>query len=724
MQKILLAFMASAFILAGCLSSNINNQKLNSFKRKNYDNTLQNEIAAVHTSITSVVPWNKIKDKLLVEFPITPETALSKSIPQSISEQKLLLEAIKFQLKLGITQKLTNIKNTTTSQTGQAPQTTEERVELFQQPQVKSDSIPIPNPNPSFSPDYSTLTQGQNPRMQYSAATALYQEVKLLNEYVNYASQRENHTPYLVRAQVSLTPKSRHAPYDAYTSISFFPDRFSDANCSQCTQKTVNSSAPYVIPLLVTENLESSNYSRANDKLSQFGLGVMAAINGIGGEAELSSMTRKFMKTSGNDYNSLMTVGRTSDNTIRVRFGAMLTSSEKWSRKEYTLIPRTYNITLLLLVPEEANHKLTAVSRTTFVNIENGKELLWTPHEDILLKTALAMKKYQIPLPENLSEETTNQLLESVVELAAYVQANRFECFDKHFDSFCNAVGSTYEATDNSTRSNDIASNCKKAKRVKEQLWTDIADLWVGGQYSYTAFQVPQINSLPDNYNFELPDSNFMFWAIDDGRYTRVNITGGQKLDSADFTPKLKTYYGNKEVLLTPISFSPTGGGTGSRVLFQSLSSDANYNPQKKINLVIKKNRTTSSTYELMYKEPALKPKFSVASSMKNIMIEKGSGVLQFFIKGANTSGSTSLIKIGNGRIDTSSASSSGLKGSSTYAGWFSIKKNGVINLRLSDLYPGTEVTLSAANLINGQLEPIQNLKFMPIRLPKPEKKK
>ena len=178
--------------------------------------------------------------------------------------------------------------------------------------------------------------------------------------------------------QISLNPKKKNSEFDAYSTISFFPDRFSNATCGNFKNATSSDRAPFVVPLLVAEDLESGSYNRTNEKVIQLGLALMASINGIGGKAGFSSTAKDFMKTTGNDYNSLMTVGRISDNSIRVRFGAMQTASEDGKKKEYVMVPRTHFVTLLLMVPKENKSELTAVTRTTLLDIDNGKETIIT----------------------------------------------------------------------------------------------------------------------------------------------------------------------------------------------------------------------------------------------------------------------------------------------------------------------------------------------------------
>ena len=71
------------------------------------------------------------------------------------------------------------------------------------------------------------------------------------------------------------------------------------------------------------------------------------------------------------DLNGLLTVARLSENTLRVRLGAMQAATA-----DYAMVPRNHNVTLLLMVPEGAGSTVQVVARTELVDTETGEELL------------------------------------------------------------------------------------------------------------------------------------------------------------------------------------------------------------------------------------------------------------------------------------------------------------------------------------------------------------
>lgn len=58
--------------------------------------------------------------------------------------------------------------------------------------------------------------------LEYAAATAFFQEVKLLNRYVADAALRRGCRAYVVRLQMSVVPFARNFPLDVYSNISLF----------------------------------------------------------------------------------------------------------------------------------------------------------------------------------------------------------------------------------------------------------------------------------------------------------------------------------------------------------------------------------------------------------------------------------------------------------------------------------------------------------------------
>ena len=130
--------------------------------------------------------------------------------------------------------------------------------------------------------------------MHYWAATALWQEVQLINMYVDAAAvDGEEFEPYLVRLQVTLLPRKRHDAKDAYTTISLFQGDFpapkaseKKKDSSQCPKDSTTPSTSIedvrIIPLLVTDDMQTALDSESVERTRQLALTLAAAIHGVG----------------------------------------------------------------------------------------------------------------------------------------------------------------------------------------------------------------------------------------------------------------------------------------------------------------------------------------------------------------------------------------------------------------------------------------------------------
>jgi hypothetical protein len=230
---------------------------------------------------------------------------------------------------------------------------------------------------------------GKDPMLEYTAATAFYQEVKLLNRYVADAALRRGYRAYVVRLQMSVVPFARQLPLDVYSNISFFPtvepsrkEKEKGANARHYRAE--------VIPLLVTDNLENTIRSRNTESLRNLALTLNFLQSGVGGSVALGQKRDEFQRALGGDLNSLLTVGRVSDNTLQVRLGA---ERDVACDSGYSMLPRTHNITILVMVPREfadvaddqradpaAVARITAVAKTQLRYVKTGQALVPQEH--------------------------------------------------------------------------------------------------------------------------------------------------------------------------------------------------------------------------------------------------------------------------------------------------------------------------------------------------------
>ena len=183
-----------------------------------------------------------------------------------------------------------------------------------------------------------TKTLDTDPFLKYSTALALFQEMQFMNTLTKKASLAYDYSPYIVRLQISDTPKKDHLPYDLENFYSFFLEDSGEL--------------PIVQPLLVTDNIEYAFRNMHNDELKNFSTSISGYLSSIGLGANFEEYNRNIDKLFARKYNNLMHVAKSSENTVKVRFGANYDPESK-----YHLMTKNQNVTLLLLIPKSKNNQ-------------------------------------------------------------------------------------------------------------------------------------------------------------------------------------------------------------------------------------------------------------------------------------------------------------------------------------------------------------------------------
>lgn len=326
------------------------------------------EAGSVHLSVLSVAPWSDYTAAMQPNFELTADGALAKVAADS---------------------RWTNDEDSSMVQAGRESVALDRAsggARPLEFPGLRpGDSDPALRPpallGPGSAPGTGEGAAGPDAMLKYTAATALYQEVQLLNRYIHDAAIPNGYRPYLVRLQVSLMPSRRHAPYDAYTTLSFFipgerPAGDAGEDVSSNTDAIFREpfgNGPKVLPLLVTDNLEASVQSRSLDRIRSLIFSMVEFPNSSVVEQMASALLHNAMRDQvfGRDLNSLLTVARMSENTLRIRLGAMQETTAN-----YAMVPRNHNITLLLMVPDGSPALMEVVARTELVDAESGELLL------------------------------------------------------------------------------------------------------------------------------------------------------------------------------------------------------------------------------------------------------------------------------------------------------------------------------------------------------------
>ena len=197
----LVVFLFSAFIISGCIHRP-------SLYEKPTKVTCQEDIGRCYATIISVAPFEKYKSDLMPKFDLKAKEALEKAISTTMIEQNSQSQAFGMQANLAY---MAGISESDMS-FSDVPDTAGSG---------KSEFKPMNEIPAAF--DLKPKELGVNAMMQYWAATALYQEVKLLENYLDdIEAVGDDEELYVVRLQITLLPSSRNMPYDTIMDLNFF----------------------------------------------------------------------------------------------------------------------------------------------------------------------------------------------------------------------------------------------------------------------------------------------------------------------------------------------------------------------------------------------------------------------------------------------------------------------------------------------------------------------
>lgn len=359
--------------------------------------TSQTEAGSVTVSVVSVEHWYDVVGALSPNFQLTGDQALGKSLPVTAALQEKLLSS----LIGGVSVALPTAVQTSTSelvkaadQADAAETSSVKRTETSGQPPTLGGVSETRKAAdlPGFDSFKDLLTEGieTNPLLQYQTAVALFQEVKLLNRYVEKAAGRHGFIPYLVRLQIGVTPYAYRQPYDVYARIGFFngasPKTACRGNKPYENCEDLAGHMPEIVPLVVTDDIELNRQSRAAQAVRQLQAALSGTVQGIGLAGQLQTLNDQLQANAGSGLNSVSTVTRLANNTIQARFGAVNDPTIQGCtlRLDFgcrgidrSMVNRNYSVSLLLLVPRplaelDEHGTVRIMARTDMRRITDG----------------------------------------------------------------------------------------------------------------------------------------------------------------------------------------------------------------------------------------------------------------------------------------------------------------------------------------------------------------
>ncbi|CAE7755299.1 unnamed protein product [Symbiodinium sp. CCMP2592] len=273
----------------------------------------------VFISPVSTTRWDQYQDQFQPTYTLTEEQALKLAVPTTIQLEQSILDSVaaaaKIKLIGGEFPEADQISDVTPSDTSDPQQ---------------------PASTPSAKEVLDTDKLDVDPRLQYLLATALWQEIQILNRYVSDAAfkhkiQSREFVPYVVRMQVSNLPSSVKSSYVADIDLNFSSDQ---------------DEQPIVVPLLINDHIEAALASRRNEEVRRVALSLAAMFKGIGADLSLETLNAELNRSLSREMNSLLTVTNTSQSSLRIRLGP-----RRYAENDYRASSEPRFVTVLLLIP-------------------------------------------------------------------------------------------------------------------------------------------------------------------------------------------------------------------------------------------------------------------------------------------------------------------------------------------------------------------------------------
>lgn len=373
----------------------------------------QPDFGTTSVTVLSVLPWEEVQSKMSPRFRGASPSSFSgtdalrqvapltlASVERAVRNQSLGLEAVGPTLSGTKTSSLsaageksvvsTETRTVTAPGTPERPPTGEAKdsaasidsqalkaaMELIERDANSSGSLQV------------------DPFLKYLAATALVQEVNLLNEYVSKpAFTLQDYVPYVLRVQIALQPRRTTLPYDTYCTVAAFPSlgdsttptfgflatvEEAGTTSALVSESTVNPlNGLRLLPLVATDSIDSAIRSTLEAEATDAELRARASAGEVGVGVRAQAAIQHARQIASRRVNSTLTIGGMADNSVRIRLGAQAVGPE-----EYVAVPRTHYATFLVLVPTsllsnrpDGTIPVTLVTRVEHVDAVTGESL-------------------------------------------------------------------------------------------------------------------------------------------------------------------------------------------------------------------------------------------------------------------------------------------------------------------------------------------------------------
>lgn len=341
-------------------------------------------VGNVYISAYPVVPWPEIGPKLEPKHNLSTSDARAMAAITTQSQVSQFLSTFSAGLGLGLPSKSWS-RSSSVDADGVTSSTSSSKRESGVAPDSAGlIATDIAQDALAAELNKAAVTSGIDASTQLMSGTAVFQLAAILDNQLGKAWLPRGYQANLITFQVNLQPARRDLPYDTYINLTLLPGDFAaGVSTSAALSRDAGTFPPVMIyPLVIADAVETSSVAKSVEVMRQAALSLSGVVNNIGLNAGLRGGSDRLDAIVAGDRNSLTTVGRISDHTVRIRIGAQQQGSSKLA-----MVPKTQNISVVVFTRAadfENGYldRLAVVSEVTFADVKSGATLPEKPRAE------------------------------------------------------------------------------------------------------------------------------------------------------------------------------------------------------------------------------------------------------------------------------------------------------------------------------------------------------
>lgn len=687
--------------------------------------------AHVYVAAYPVIPWESIRDNLQPKHGMTIEQACTLAARTSQIQTSQLLSMFAAGLGIGLPGRQDSVTETLAADGTRTTTGTSTRSTGAVPASSGAGDAAVSESTLSIDPSKAPASVALDASTLLTTCTSIYQQAQLLENQLTKLQLPKGYRAHLLTLQINLQPQARDVALDAYTNVTILPADWGEAvRASEALSKGTNSTPPVIVyPLLVSDTIESSSASQIAEQIRQAALQLGGVISQVGVQLGLKKSDARLDSLIGLDKNSVVTVGRVSDHTIRIRLGAQYAGSNK-----LMTVPRSHNVSLVVLSrwgDADTNvTNLSAVTETEFVRADGSGRRIESPRSRSTLAELVSRKvgyfEYESdfncacgsPLASDQKPEKDKKSDKKIclsangdLDKEPYLQLLRSaDRADYRTVSTCLRLGVTQPAG-NSENAGLAVHQITKLRRFL----ADLMEVQSDTRHSTLTIALPPALPGPP----QLPDDSQLAIATDDEKSAlSIVLRGAKNLTAGGLKAELQLKAPSKRRLL-PTSVQVVGTGEEVKLSFPSLKQlKLDKSKLKDEALVLKTGEKLdiSAEYELVFVESQEKPASNPLSVTQPVVVADASGFGRLTVQvGEIAADQKVFLKISG--ADARQETSPGTLVVMPAAG-LEVKSKSVVTLALSNLSSARPVVISATqggNVLGSPLTVVvERLPYMP----------